>query len=176
MYLTILLQSLLQHQEGIGYFAQVNNLLKNSKGSVVYSNRNSLVGSIGVIAGLPNFKEAFDNTKIDRLIATTSDKLLERRFDSLKTGGFTEEDREVIQEQMEDTFKNFKQHVLDCRKGKIKEENYDKVLNADVFTGEEAKELGLVDEFGDLESKIKELYPKAKIVNFSKISPMDALK
>lgn len=69
---------------------------------------------------------------------------------------------------MEDTFNNFKSHVLESRKGKIREEDYNKVLNADVFTGEEAKNLGLVDEFGDLESKIKELYPKAKIVNFSK--------
>ena len=55
----------------------------------MFTNRNSLVGSIGVIAGLPNFKEAFNNTKIDRLVVSTSDKLLERRFDTLKDGGFS---------------------------------------------------------------------------------------
>jgi len=94
---------------GIGFFAQVRHYaVYKYLGDKVFTNRNSLVGSIGVIAGLPNFREAFDNTKIHRLKISTSDKLLERRFDPLKEGGFSDEDRQVLGEHMEDTFKNFK--------------------------------------------------------------------
>ena len=56
---------------------------------------------------------------------------------------------------MMDTFENFKGHVLKNRKDKIKIEDYDKVFNADVFTGDEALNLGLVDEIGDLNNIMK---------------------
>lgn len=65
---------------------------------------------------------------------------------------------------------------MENRKDKIKVEEYDKVFNADVFYGDDALKYGLVDEFGDLESKMKEKYPKAEIVNFSKESPLETLK
>lgn len=62
------------------------------------------------------------------------------------------------------------------RKDKIREEDHEKVFNADVFLGDQTKELGLVDEIGHLDSKMKEMYPEAEIVNFSKESPMEAFK
>jgi len=93
-----------------------------------------------------------------------------------KVEDFTEEDKEKILDYMMDTFDNFKGHVLKNRKDKIKVENYDKVFNADVFTGDEALNLGLVDEIGDLNNVMNIKYPNAKIVNFSKESPLDQLK
>ena len=56
-----------------------------------------------------------------------------------------------MREILDDTFKVFKDHVLSFRKDKIKEDCYDRVFNADVFLGDEAKNNGLIDEFGNLE-------------------------
>eukprot|EP00347_Sterkiella_histriomuscorum_P023044 403336170 len=146
-------------------------------GDTVYANKNSIVGSIGVIAMLPNFKQLFDQTRIKRTTISTSEQLLERRFDVLKDQSEqTEEDRQFILDNMDDCFQNFKSHVLQYRQKQIKEENYEKVFNADVFTGDEAKSFGLIDEFGDLEQTMTEKYPKVDIVNFSKESQLDALK
>jgi len=88
----------------------------------------------------------------------------------------TDEDKEAIGVHLDETFKIFKTHVLLHRQDKIKEEDYDKVLNADVFTGDESKNLGLVDEYGDLEVKMRELYSDAEIVNFSKESALESFK
>ena len=74
------------------------------------------------------------------------------------------------------TFKNFKEHVLLHRRNKIREEDYDKVFNADVFTGDEAIKFGLADEIGDLDTVMKEKYPGVEIINFSKESSFEALK
>jgi ClpP class serine protease len=45
-----------------------------------------------------------------------------------------------------------------------------------VFLGDDALKYGLIDEFGDFHVKIKELYPKAEIVNFSKVPPFEKFK
>ena len=43
--------------------------------------------------------------------------------------------------------------------------------------GPEAKELGLIDDFGEVRTKIKEIYGKeVEILNFSKSSPLELLK
>lgn len=49
------------------------------------------------------------------------------------------------------------------------------MYNADIFLGEEALNKGLIDEIGDLDKKMKELYPDAEIVNFSKVSPFEKM-
>lgn len=62
---------------------------------------------------------------------------------------------------------NFQDHVKKYRNTKIKEEDYQKVFTANVFTGEEAQKIGLVDELGTLPEVMQKLYPKAKVENFS---------
>ena len=105
---------------------------------------------------MSNFNNIFQNkTKIDRHIFTTSEKLLEHRFDPLKKDFLTEEDQSVLNRYLDHAYGNFKAHVLQYRKQKIKEENYDKVFSADVYTGEEALKYGLIDEIGDMQVVMK---------------------
>lgn len=49
------------------------------------------------------------------------------------------------------------------------------MFSADVVTGEKAKEIGLIDELGLMDDVISELYPKTKIVDFSKKSPLEEI-
>lgn len=76
----------------------------------------------------------------------------------------------------EETYKVFIDHVKKHRGNKIKYEDYDKVFNADIFLGDEALKYGLIDEFGDLDETMKNLYPDAEIVNFSKVSNWERLQ
>ena len=64
----------------------------------------------------------------------------------------------------------FKNHVLSYREAKIDEKYHEKVFNADVVMGEEAKTIGLIDEIGDVDTVIKEKFEDLKIENFSKQS------
>lgn len=79
----------------------------------MYANKLSLVGSIGVVGFMSNFNNIFQNkTKIDRHIFTTSEKLLEHRFDPLKKDFLTEEDQSVLNRYLDHAYGNFKAHVL----------------------------------------------------------------
>jgi protease-4 len=140
------------------------------------------VGSIGVVSFVANMRKLLDDTKIKRHSFYTSDKLLERRFDPLKEGNgdnksnLTIEDEEFLRKLLDDIHADFIDHVKVNRGSKINEADSDKVFSADVFCGEEVKKYGLIDEFGDLDQKMKELYPNAEIVNFSKETPIERLK
>ena len=79
----------------IGFSAQVKTIgLKLKKiGDRVFANQDSLVGNVGVLGFFPNFNKLFtEKTKIDRKVFTTSEKLLEHRFDILKKDYLTEDD------------------------------------------------------------------------------------
>jgi ClpP class serine protease len=78
-----------------------------------------------------------------------------------------------VREIGERIFVHFKTHVLNCRGTKFKDSCLEKILSADAFTGEEAKNLGLIDEFGIFEEFSKQKYPGIKVVDFSKSSPWE---
>ena len=106
--------------EDIGSYVQVNKysskyLFKNNIGHKVYTNRNSLVGSIGVVSMPVNFKKLFDETKIKRNLITTSDKLMEYRFDPLRDDYLNPKDVEFMHWMMDEIFVDFKDHVKQHR-------------------------------------------------------------
>ena len=120
---------------------------------------------------LANYREAWNRAKIGRPVIQTSDNLLMNRFDPLKEGGIQQEDEDYIKDIQTKIFVDFRGWVESNREGKLDQSKFDSIFSADVYLGSEAKELGLIDEFGDMKSKMKELYgEEIKIVNFSKQS------
>lgn len=62
-------------------------------------------------------------------------------------------DLSYIEEQAKEVyFEPFKKKVMDKRKGKIKEGDFDEIFSAKVFTSERGLELGLVDKIVDVET------------------------
>ena len=93
------------------------------------------------------------------------------RFDPLKEGGLTLEDEEYIKEIQTNIFVDFRGWVEENRKNKLDQSKLDSIFSADVFLGSKAKELGLIDDFGDITTVVKQKHPDVKkIVNFSKQS------
>jgi protease-4 len=65
---------------------------------------------------------------------------------------FTEQQRKMVQGWMTETYDQFTDRVMTTRGGKIR--NIDDVAQGRVFIAEQAKELGLVDDIGGLDSAI----------------------
>lgn len=115
----------------------------------VFANLGTVTGSIGVRMEHMNIKELLNWAKISH--------------ETLKSGNFkdignpdrplTPEERELLQELLASMHKQFKEAVSKARK--IPMEKVNKIADGRVYTGEQAKELGLVDEIGGLLAAVR---------------------
>ncbi|MEQ3636921.1 protease SohB [Alcanivorax sp.] len=98
----------------------------------------AIIGSIGVVAQIPNFHRLLKKNDIDVELMTAG----EYKRTMTMLGENTEKGRAKFQEELEDTHQLFKGFVRDNRRGL----DLDKVATGEHWFGSQAKELGLVDE------------------------------
>jgi serine protease SohB len=98
----------------------------------------AIIGSIGVVAQLPNFHRLLKKHDIDFELLTAG----EHKRTLTVFGENTEQGREKFIEDLQDTHQLFKAYVAE-RRPKI---DIDKVATGDVWFGSRALELSLVDE------------------------------
>ncbi|MBS1517622.1 MAG: signal peptide peptidase SppA [Bacteroidetes bacterium] len=118
-------------------------------GSVIVADEGSLVGSIGVIIQLVNYKELADKIGLKSMTIKSGE---------LKDAGnpfkdFSKEDQEYFQEIVDDTFNQFLEVV--SRERKIDMEKLREYANGRVFTGRQAKKIGLIDSIGTYQDAIR---------------------
>lgn len=118
-------------------------------GSLIIANPGSLVGSIGVIINLMNFRELAEKIGISENIIKSGE---------LKDAGnpfreLNEMDREYFQNLVDDSYDQFLDVVSSARK--IEKEKLREYANGRVFTGRQAKEIGLVDSLGTFEDAVR---------------------
>ncbi len=112
---------------------------------------NTITGSIGVFGMVPNVQELFNDK-------------LGIHMDTVKTAPYGtgvvspfyavgEEERQLMQENIDQTYTHFLERVAEGRKMTVDEVH--EVAQGRVWTGKKAWELGLVDEMGDLEHAIQ---------------------
>lgn len=110
----------------------------------IYANEFAFVGSIGVVASVPNVKKLLDNYGVSFEEYTAGES--KRTITPFKEP--TTEDVQKMNESLVKVHDQFKKIVSDNRKVDVS-----KVFNGDIFYGDEALSLGLVDDFkssGDL--------------------------
>ncbi len=123
----------------------------------------TITGSIGVAGGKFNFKGLYEKLGIKKDIITRG------KFASIFSdySSFTTEERSRIRQLMEEVYKDF---VSKAAKGRKKTEaEIEKVAQGRIWTGKQAKELGLVDELGGLETAFSIARKKANIPERAKI-------
>lgn len=115
-------------------------------GDKIYANPGTVTGSIGVITQLTNLTELADLAHLD-MITVKSGKYKD-------TGNpfraFEEDDRQFFEQMILNIYEQFIRDVAEGRKMDL-----DKVralADGRVYTGEQAKELGLVDELGSMQA------------------------
>ena len=96
-------------------------------------------------------------------IATTENSTLEYPFQN-----FTPPQREILLRNMRETYNDFLRGVAAGRHMKV--EDVDKIAQGRVWTGERARQLGLVDELGGLHTAIARARQLAKIPPGEKVS------
>jgi len=116
---------------------------------VIYANPNTITGSIGVFGVIPNMQGLLtEKIGLD--------------FDNVKTNenaGFvsvnrplTQYERDVLQESVEETYRVFTSRVAEGRDMSM--EAVDKIGQGRVWSGRDAKEIGLIDEFGGMKAAL----------------------
>lgn len=114
----------------------------------IVANPGTLTGSIGVIFEFPVVQELFKKIGV--------------RFEVVKRGKLkevgtwnrpmTKEERSLLQSVIDDTYDQFVEAVVEGRR--LDQDKVLELADGRIFTGRQAKELGLVDELGDLEDAI----------------------
>ena len=118
----------------------------------IYANRNTLTGSIGVIAShVFDFSELLYNIGIESTTIYSGDNKNMGAFDE----EFTEEQQEIMQEICDECYEQFLSIVVQERK--MTEEFARKLADGRVYTAAQALKNGLIDVISDWDSMIKDL-------------------
>ncbi|HVP68818.1 MAG TPA: signal peptide peptidase SppA [Anaeromyxobacteraceae bacterium] len=124
----------------------------------------TLTGSVGVIMAFPNVKGLLDRWSV-RMNTVTAGRLKDA---GSPFKDFTPEDRAYYQDLVDRTHKQFVRAVAEGRNLPV--EDVEKFADGRVLTGEQGKELGLVDELGgfqdavDLAKELAELKGEPRLV------------
>ena len=123
----------------------------------------SVIGSIGVIAQMPNFSRLLDKNGVDfEMIKAGENKRTITMF-----GKNTDEDRAKFTEQVEDTHELFKDFIHEQRAGV----DLTKVATGEHWYGRRALELKLVDELMTSDDYLWQLSTTADIYDVSHVVP-----
>ncbi len=130
-------------------------------GEEIFAHNASIVGSIGVISAGFGFEDLIKKIGVERRIyAQGKNKAVLDPFSPENP-----ESVEILKSAQRDVFESFKDLVRQNRKDKLKESD-DYLFNGAFWSGKKAAELGLIDEIGDMRSKMKEKFgEKVKFVN-----------
>lgn len=130
----------------------------------------AVIGSIGVVAELPNFHRWLERNGVDFELHTAGDY---KRTLTL-FGENTDEARAKVREQLEDVHKQFKEFLVANREGLA----IDQVATGEYWHGEQALQLGLVDELRTSDDYLIAMHEEADLYQVSyqaKKKPLEKL-
>lgn len=106
----------------------------------------TITGSIGVIGIIPNATEMFKKVKVN----WSTVKMGERADLGALSRPWTQAEKDLVSASIEHTYEDFVSKVADGRKNLSKEQVHE-IAQGRVWTGEQAKNNGLVDDLGGLD-------------------------
>jgi protease IV len=117
---------------------------------LIVASPTTITGSIGVFGMIPNMQDFFNQK-----LGITFDNVKTNEFADLATvtRPLTQTERDLIQEEIERVYETFIGHVADGRNMPVSA--IDELGQGRVWSGSEARNIGLVDEFGGLSHAIE---------------------
>ncbi len=131
------------------------------KADLIVANPNTITGSIGVFGMIPNM-QGFFNEKL----GITFDNVKTNDFSDLASVSrpLTRAEREIIKEGIERVYETFISHVAEGRE--MTTSTVDELGRGRVWSGSEARQNGLIDEFGGLNYAIEKAAEMAELENY----------
>lgn len=126
----------------------------------IYSEPNTLTGSIGVFGMIPYFKEIANKNGFTAIpVTTNANSNMYSPINGVTTGGVA-----ILTKSVEQTYKRFVHFVTENRKKSF--DQIDEIGGGRVWSGTRAKEIGLVDELGTLQDAIAFAAKKVKLKDY----------
>lgn len=124
----------------------------------------TITGSIGVFGMIPNLQKLFNN----KLGITIDTVMTNKNAVSISgTRPLSSYQEKVIQNQIERIYSTFIGHVAEGRK--MTTAQVDSIGQGRVWSGFDAKRIGLVDDFGGMEKAVEEAVKLAKLTEYKVI-------
>jgi protease-4 len=117
-------------------------------GDKIFAEPTTITGSIGVFGTIPNMHELAKNIGVNAEQVGTNANSVDYSFFEPMSDSF----RNVMQESIEETYQTFLSRVSQGRNMPVEKVN--EVAQGRVWSGVDAKALGLVDELGNLDDAI----------------------
>lgn len=127
----------------------------------IYADRGSLVGSIGVLMNGFGFTDAMKKLGVERRLMSAG----EHKGFLDPFGPITADEKRHAQRMLDDIHKQFIDAVRQGR-GPVLKETKD-MFSGLFWTGDQAKQMGLVDEFGSASFVAREVFAAEEIVDFT---------
>lgn len=114
-------------------------------GDSIFANPNTLTGSLGVIFNLLNYSEAINKLGVHQYAIKSG------RFKDIGSPSrpITTQEQQIFQSLVNDSYNRFVDVIVQGRK--LPREKVLEIADGRVYSGEQAKKLGLIDQFGDLD-------------------------
>lgn len=134
----------------------------------IFASPNTITGSIGVFGLIFNAQKMFNNK-----LGITFDTVKTNRLSDFgsMTRPLTAEEKQIFQQGVEKVYDTFTKRVANGRK--MEQANVDSIGQGRVWSGVEAKNIGLIDEFGGLNDA---LAAAAKMANLTKYRTVELPK
>lgn len=131
-------------------------------GDTIVAQPNTITGSIGVFGLIPNFK-----TLLNEKLGIHSDGVGTGKFSDLGSvdRALTEDEKLFYQQMVDRIYEDFLKHVSENRKMSI--EQVHEIAQGRVWTGTDAKRLGLVDVLGNFNDAIQIAINKAGLTSYA---------
>lgn len=129
----------------------------------IYANQASMVGSIGVISGGFGATELIEKLGVERRLKTAG----ENKGMGDPFSPETPEQNAIWQKMLDDIHNQFINAVKTGRGEKLKWQQHPDVFSGRVYTGTEAKAVGLIDDFGNIYSVSRDVIKAEKMVDYT---------
>jgi protease IV len=114
----------------------------------IYANPDTLTGSLGVILSLTNVEEAFDKIGLRSIVYKSG----ELKDIGSATREATAEEEAVLQSIVQEIYEGFVDVIVEGRS--LSRERVLELADGRIYTGNQALELGLIDELGNLNAAL----------------------
>ncbi len=145
----------------MGDYAASGGYYISSPAAVILANPTTITGSIGVFGTIPNLGELLNNK-----IGITFDNVMTNEHSDMPsmTRKMTPFESNLMQSYVENTYETFLSHVADGRK--LTTSRVDSIGQGRVWSGVNAKNIHLIDDFGGMKEALQTAADKAGITEY----------